>query len=207
MNYYLLSTLEILLTIVTPLLFLYRRGTWPQRSTTACLVSIPVLWYPVYSPLHELSHVAATWMVGGTVTSTKLIPSFWRGEFGRAWITTEGVTQPSQQLITTAGPYILDVACLVTALVVLRRTFSKSPFVVGIVFMLLCLRPAFDFVCESVGLITGDRGDFHAIHAIIGTISTQLFMAFTLAFSLFSVLIILKRYAGFPGSPTVNSGT
>ena len=198
MNYYVLSTVEIFLTVVLPLFLLYSRGSWPQRTIIPCLISIPVLWYPAYSPLHELSHVAATYLVGGKVTFVKLIPSFWRGEFGRAWITSEGVTQSWQQLITTAAPYILDLACLITGIVVLRRTFSRNPFVVGLVFMLLCLRPAFDFVCESVGFLTGDKGDFFAIQSIAGAGPIWLFIVFSLGLSLLSVLRILGRYVGFP---------
>lgn len=198
MNYYLLSTVELFLTIVTPLLFLYLRGSWPLRTSTPCLMSIPVLWYPVYSPLHELSHVAATYLVGGKVTYIKLIPSFWRGEFGRAWINSEGVTQSWQQLIMTSSPYILDIVCLVAGMVVLRRTFSRNPFVVGVVFMLLCLRPAFDFVCESIGFLTGDRGDFYAIQIIIGSSLTWLFIVFSLGLSLLAVSRILGRFVGFP---------
>jgi hypothetical protein len=198
MNYYLLSTLEILLTIITPLLFLYLRSTWPQRATTLCMMGIPVLWYPLYSPIHELSHVVGTWLVGGKVTYMKLIPSFWRGEFGRAWITTEGVTENWQWLITTGAPYILDVVCLVAGLLILRRTFSRNPFLIGFLFMLLCLRPAFDFVCESVGFLTGNKGDFYALQGIIGSGLIWLFIALTLGLSLLSILKILGRFVGFP---------
>jgi hypothetical protein len=57
------------------------------------MVSIPVLWYPTYSPLHELSHVAGTYLAGGKVTYVKLIPKFWIGEVARAWITTDGIKE------------------------------------------------------------------------------------------------------------------
>ena len=167
MNYYLLSTLEILLVVVVPLIILYQRGNWPLRATVPCLVSIPILWYPSYAPIHELSHIAGTYMVGGTVTEYKLIPRFWTGEFGRAWINTQGVSEPWQQLMITASPYILDILCIAASFIVLRRGFSRSPFLIGLVFMLLCLRPAFDFVCESMGFVTGNRGDFYAVQGII----------------------------------------
>jgi len=198
MNYYLLSTLEILLVVVLPLILLYQRSSWPLRATVPCLVSIPILWYPSYAPIHELSHIAGTYLVGGTVMEYKLIPRFWMGEFGRAWINTQGVLEPWQQLITTFSPYILDVLCLAASMFVLRRGFSRNPFLIGLVFMLLCLRPAFDFVCESIGFVSGDRGDFYAIERIIGSALTWLFILFSLALSLFSIVTVLRRYAGFP---------
>lgn len=198
MNNELLITFEILLTVVTPLLFLYLRGNWPVRATIPCLLSIPVLWYLTYSPLHELSHVAGTYLVGGKVTYIKLIPSFWLGEFGRAWITPVGITQQWQQLIMTASPYILDVACVGAGMAVLRRNFSKNAFVVGFVFTILCLRPAFDFVCETIAFLSGNRGDIYHIEGIIGSFLLWPFLLLSIGLSLLSVLIILRRFVGFP---------
>jgi hypothetical protein len=206
MTYYLVTTIEILLAIVTPLVLMYLRSAWPLRTYTPCLVVIPVLWYPVYAPIHELSHAAATWMVGGRVTSMKLIPSFWRGEFGRAWITTEGVTEPWRQLFTTAAPYVLDLICIAAGLSILRRSFSRNPFVVGLLFMLLCLRPAFDFFCEAVGLLMGDKGDFYAIQSITGNSLIWFLIVLSLGLSVLSILMILKRFVGFPERPPVEPG-
>ncbi len=198
MNYNLLITLEILIAIVTPLLFLYLRGSWPLRTTIPCLLIIPVVWYLTYALLHELSHVAGTYLVGARVVDFRLIPRFWLGEFGRAWITPEGITHGWQQLVLTTFPYILDVLCIVIGTFVLRRNVSKNPLVVGLVFMLLCLRPAFDFVCETVAFLTGDHGDFYAVKEIIGGILTWLFITLALGLSLLSVLAVLRRLRGFP---------
>src|SRR5512136_2998807 len=104
----LLVTLETLVVIVAPLLILYLTGHWPMRIVIPCLLVIPVLWYLTYSPIHELSHVLGTYLVGGAVTELKLIPRFWHGEFGRAWITPQGLWAPWQQLVMTSAPYALD---------------------------------------------------------------------------------------------------
>ena len=207
MNKDLLITLEILLVVVTPLLFLYLKGNWPLRTIIPCLVSIPVLWYFTYAPLHELSHVAGTYLVGGRVVDYKLIPRFWLGEFGRAWITPDGISQSWQQLVMTGSPYILDVVCIVVGIFILRRDFSRNPLVLGLVFMLLCLRPAFDFVCEPIAFLSGDRGDFYAIQRIIGSTLTWLFIFFSLGLSLLSVLGILRRFVGFPEALPIQTKT
>ncbi len=198
MNKELLITLEISLVVVAPLLFLYLKGNWPLRTIIPCLVSIPVLWYLTYSLLHELSHVAGTYLVGAKVVDYKLIPRFWLGEFGRAWITTDGITHSWQQLVTSSFPYLLDILCIVAGIVVLRRDLSRNPFIGGLVFMLLCLRPAFDFVCEPIAFLTGDRGDFYAIQGIIGSNLTWLFIVLSLCLSMLSILVILRRFVGFP---------
>jgi len=207
MNNPMLITLELLAVLVTPLLILYLRGTWPLRTTIPCLLSIPLLWYLTYAPIHELSHAAATYLVGGQVVTMKLIPRFWLGEFGRAWITPEGLTEDWQQLITTASPYILDAVSLAVAIVVLRRDFSKNAFVVGLVFMLLCLRPAFDFVCESIALLTGDRNDLYFIEGHIGSFMMRSLLVMSIGLSLFAIAIVLRRFAGFPGTPSHEAGT
>lgn len=198
MNTEILITLEILLVVITPLLFLYLRGRWPLRTIIPCLLSIPVLWYLTYALLHESSHVAGTYLVGAKVVDYKLIPRFWLGEFGRAWITPDGITHSWQQLVSTTAPYILDELCLVVGLFILRRNLSENAFVIGLVFMLLCLRPAFDFVCEPIAFVSGDRGDFYAVQAIIGSNLTWLFIFLSLGLSLLSVIRILRRFVGFP---------
>ena len=198
MNNESLITFEIFLVVVTPLLFLYLKSTWPLRASIACLLSIPLLWYLTYSPLHELSHVAGTYLVGAKVTYIKLIPRFWVGEFARAWITTDEIRSPWQQLISTGFPYILDVVCIASSVFILRREFTRRSFVVGCVFMLLCLRPAFDFVCEPVAFLLGDRGDVYHIKQIIGSFATWSFVVLSIGLSLLSILTILRRYIGFP---------
>lgn len=90
-------------------------------------------------------------------------------------------------------PPSVDVGCLVLGMIVLRRTFSRKPFVVGFVFMLLCLRPAFDFGCESIALLSGDGGDLYAIQNIIGSGMTWTSIAVSLGLSILTVVTILRR--------------
>lgn len=202
MNTDLLVTVEILLVVVAPLLVLYLKAQWPLRATVPCLLTIPVLWYFTYAPLHELSHVAGAYAVGGTVTSIKLIPRFWVGEFGRAWITTEGLRESWQQLIMTSFPYVLDVACIVAGYVLLRRSFSRSPFVVGFTFMLLCLRPAFDLVCETVAFMSGDRGDLYHIERAIGGVGTWSMLGLAIGVSAIAIASVLRRFVEAPADPS-----
>lgn len=194
MNKELLITLEILLAVVSPLIILYLRGNWHLRAIIPCLLIIPVLWYLSYALLHELAHVAGTYLVGGTVVEYKLIPKFWQGEFGTAWIRTEGLTHTWQQLVSTGFPYVLNVLCIVAGIFILHRRFSGNPFVVGLVFMLLCLRPAFDFLSELTGYLSGNRGDYDAIRTMIGSSLTSSYIAFSLVLSLVSIAVILRRF-------------
>lgn len=192
----LLTTFEILLTIVTPLLALYLRGRWPLGAVTACLFGIAAVWYLTYAPIHELSHALGTILVGGRVVDIKLIPSFWEGTFAVAWVRTEGLGQSWP--VMTGAPYVIDVAFVVAGLVVLRRRLSRSALVVGLLFMLLCLRPTFDLVCETVGFVGGFHGDLWHLHLAVGSAALWAFLLASFALCLLSVVVVLRRYDGFP---------
>jgi hypothetical protein len=202
----LLTILEILLTIVTPLLALYLRGRWPLRTVTACLFGIAVLWYLTYAPIHELSHAVGTLLVGGRVVDIKLIPSFWEGTFAVAWVTTAGLDQPWQQLVMGGAPYVIDVASVVASLVALRRRLSTNALFVGLLLMLMGLRPTFDLVCETVGFASGYRGDLWHIQLIIGSTALWSFLVVSLALCLLSVVVVLRRYGGFPARIPIRFG-
>ena len=191
-----LTTSEILLVIVTPVLVLDLRGQWPLRIVIACLCAIPVVWYLTYAPIHELSHALGAILVGGRVVDIKLIPSFWEGTFAVAWVNTEGLG--GSWPVMTGAPYVLGVACVVVGLVVLWRRPSRSSLVVGLLFMLLCLRPTFDLVCETVGFVGGFHGDLWHMELVIGSAALWSFLLVSLALCLLCVVVIVRRYGGFP---------
>ncbi|MHB8135038.1 MAG: hypothetical protein ACYDH1_12545 [Anaerolineaceae bacterium] len=197
MHNYLLYTCETLLVVVMPLLVLYLKGNWPLRKVILPLVVIPIFWYFTYAPLHELSHAAGIYLVGGKVIFWKLIPSFWLGEFARAWLTPSGITQSWQQLAMSSFPYLLDVVCFIVAIFAFRRGSSRNPFFIGLAFMLLCLRPAIDFVFEPIAFLSGDRGDFYAIQQIIGPFAIWSFILISIGLAVYSISLSLIRLNRF----------
>ncbi len=192
----LLITFEILVVIVAPLLILYRTGPWPQRIVIPCVMAIPVLWYLTYAPLHELSHALGTFLVGGSVTEIKLIPSFWRGEFAGAWVKTDGLREPWQLFVMTSAPYVLDGLSVAVGFFTLGRgRLMDRPVKLGLAFMLLCLRPAFDVLCETVGLALGFQGDLYHLALAMGYPVLGLGLAALLGFSLFTITRLLLKSA------------
>jgi hypothetical protein len=195
MQNYLLNTLEILLVVVMPLLVLYLKGKWSLHKTIPSLVIISILWYFTYVPLHELSHAAGLYLVGGKAIDYKLIPSFWLGEFSGGWVTPSEFTQSWQQLTFSTFPFILDIVCLVVAILVFRRWSSRNPFFIGLAFMLLCLRPAIDFVFESIGFLTGWRGDLWYMQLITGSFVTWVFILISIGLAIYSIASTLNHFA------------
>jgi hypothetical protein len=192
-----LNTLEILLTIAIPLIILYLRGKWPLKIIGICLLVIPILWYLTYAPLHELSHILGTYLAGGKVVNSKLIPQFWMGEFAGAWITPVGLSRPWQNVTMLSAPYLLDLASIIAGAVVLRRRPSTNAFWVGFIFMLLCLRPTFDLTCETISFYNGFRGDLYYIQQIVGSVILSPFLVLSLGLSLLVIYASLKRSVGF----------
>jgi len=197
MQNYLLYTFETLLVVVMPLLVLYLKGNWPLRKIIPPLVVIPILWYFAYAPLHELSHAAGIYLVGGKAIGYKLIPSFWLGEFSGAWVTPSGITQSWQQLTMSAFPLVLDIVSFVAAIFVFRRCSSRNPFFIGLAFMLLCLRPAIDFVFESIGFLTGWRGDVWYMQQIAGPFATWSFILISMGLAAYSISSTLGTLLAF----------
>ena len=197
MQNYPLITCEILLVVVMPLLILYLKGNWPLRKVIPPLVIIPVLWYFTYAPLHELSHAAGLYLVGGKAIDYKLIPRFWLGEFSGGWVTSSGITQSWQQLTFSAFPLMLDIVCFVVAIFVFRRCSSRNPFFIGLAFMLLCLRPAIDFVFESIGFLSGWKGDLWYMQQIVGLFATWSFILISIGLAGYSISSTLSHFVSF----------
>lgn len=180
-----LALVETLAVLVAPLLILYLKRRWPLRIVIPCMVLIPVLWYLTYAPLHELSHALGAYLAGGSVTEIKLIPSFWKGEFAGAWITPQGLREPWQQLVMTSAPYVLDGLSLVVGFVALGRgRLLDRPVALGVAFMLLCLRPAFDVLSETVAFALGARADLYHIALAVGSPRVWVGSVILLGFSL-----------------------
>ncbi len=162
------------------------------------MCTIPILWYFVYAPIHELSHLLGAYLVGGQIIEVKLIPRFWAGEIAGAWIKSEGFTNDWSQLIMTISPYCLDLLSIAIGVYVLQRKFSRDAFLIGFLFMLLCLRPTFDLICETISFATGFRGDLFHIALTAGGLATWIFLSLSIAFSIYAIVVVIGRFKGFP---------
>lgn len=197
MENYLLVMCEILLVVVMPLLVLYLKGNWPLRKIIPSLVIIPVFWYFSYTILHELGHAAGLYLVGGKAIDHQLIPRFWLGQFSGAWVTPSGIPQYWQQLTFYSFPYMMDIVCWVVAIFIFRRGSSKNPFWIGLTFMLLCLRPAFDIVGETIGLLSGWKGDLYNMQQIVGPFALWSFVLISISLAVYSVSSTLSHFVRF----------
>ena len=144
-------------------LVLYLKGNWPMREVVPSLVIIAIIWYFSYMILHELSHAAGLYLVGGKAIDYRLIPRFWLGEFGggAAWITPSGIPLRWQQLTFHAFPYLVDIICLIFSLLIFKKGFLGNAFFTGLTFRItsynVCYTKLLRGGYEATKFIRADR--------------------------------------------------
>ena len=191
-------SVALLIFIVAPLIFLYYKGPWPFRTTIPNLVILVILFCLLYTPMHELSHIAGAYLSGVQVRDIQLFPKILAGHIVTARYHPLNVRSVWQFVIMTGFPYILNVIGSALGIFFLRRNFSKNSFVVGFLFMLLCLRPAFDFTGETLGFLSRNGGDIHQISRCIGVSTTWWILSFSIGLTLLSIFIVMNRFTGSP---------
>lgn len=192
-------TLEIMIIIWAPLGILYARGRWSKWWMVVNLPILYAVWFLTNSPVHEFSHAAGVYAAGGTVTETRLLTRFWKGEWDVAWIHAQGIFAAWQQLVVATSPYVLDAVSIACGLLVLRRKFFRSSFLTGLLLVVLVLRPLFNVASNATGLVLERVGDLAGIEVLTGSRGVgYVFAALLIAFGVYAVGRVLTMYKAFP---------
>ena len=145
--------IEILLLIVLPLMILYLRSGWEKKEIVLNLIALPLIWYLLYAPIHELSHMLGCIIVGAEITDFRLFPRFWEGSFGFAYVDIKGgFNENFSSLVILISPYLLDLLSIIAGYYILTRLKIKNSFLVGFIFLILCLRPLYDVIDNYIGI-------------------------------------------------------
>jgi hypothetical protein len=190
--------IEILAIIVLPLLVFYLRSKWPQKEIVIFIIVLPLLWYLFYAPIHELSHVLGCIIVGAEIKDYRLFAHFWKGDFGFAYVDVAGGLGVNyKSLIILIAPYVLDFLSLILGYFILIRYKTKKSFLAGLIFLFLCLRPAYDIFDNYLGIIY-NHSDFVLVIKIIGWFLTYTFGLVTAVLAAFAIGRILHIYKNHP---------
>jgi hypothetical protein len=190
--------IEILAIIVLPLLVFYLRSKWPQKEIVIFLIVLPLLWYLFYAPIHELSHILGCIIVGAEIKDYRLFAHFWEGDFGFAYVDVAGGLGVNyKSLIILIAPYVLDFLSLILGYFILIRYKTKNSFLAGLIFLFLCLRPAYDIFDNYLGIIY-NHSDFVLVIKIIGWFLTYTFGLVMAVFAAFAIGRILHIYKNYP---------
>jgi hypothetical protein len=190
--------IEILAIIVLPLLVFYLRSKWPQKEIVIFLIVLPLLWYLFYAPIHELSHILGCIIVGAEIKDYRLFAHFWEGDFGFAYVDVAGGLGVNyKSLIILIAPYVLDFLSLILGYFILIRHKTKNSFLAGLIFLFLCLRPAYDIFDNYLGIIY-NHSDFVLVIKIMGWFLTYTFGLVMAVFAAFAIGRILHIYKNYP---------
>lgn len=188
--------------ILLPLVLLYTRSHWPRRLWIPSAVVLPLLWFGTYGALHELSHLAGLILIGDRILEHHVIPRFWEGEFTVGWVQTQAPGAATwRYLLPGYSPYIRDIFFLSIGLLTLKAKRIRNPFLLGLVFVLLCLSPLFDIVDNYfngylVGRLPGN--DFMGSAMKIGATWTNAIGVVSAGFAVYVVWRVMMFYKGFP---------
>ena len=190
--------IEILVLIVFPLLVLYLRSNWTKKEIYVNVIVLPLIWYLFYAPIHELSHILGCIIVGSEITDYRLFAHFWEGSFGFAYVEVQGGLDVNMNsLIILISPYILDFISIIIGYYILTRYKIKNSFLLGLTFLIFCLRPLYDIVDNYIGLFY-NNGDLVLTSKIIGEHITYSYGIISITISIIAIILLLHKYKNYP---------
>ncbi len=190
--------IEILLIIVLPLLILYLRSNWNNKEVYFNVTLLPLIWYLFYAPIHELSHILGSLIVGAEITDYRLFAHFWEWSFGFAFVEfNEGLTTNISSLIILIFPYLLDLSAIIIGYFILTKYKIKNSFLFGLAFLFLCLRPLYDLIDNYIGIYY-NHSDLVLTTEIVGNTPTYLFGLISISIGTSALIRILIKYKNYP---------
>jgi len=190
--------IEILVLIVFPLLVFYLRSNWKNKEIYVNVIVLPLIWYLFYAPIHELSHILGCIIVGADITDYRLFAHFWEGSFGFAYVEVQGGLDVNMNsLIILISPYILDFISIIIGYYILTRYKIKNSFLLGLTFLIFCLRPLYDIVDNYIGIFY-NNGDLVLTSKIIGEYITYSYGIISVTISLIAIILLLNKYKNYP---------
>ena len=162
-----ISTFEIAVIIILPLIIIYRRNNINIRIYIKNIVLIYLIWYFTYAPLHEISHLTGVWALGLKIKDYQLIPKFWKGDLGTAYISTY-YQNSLQEFITDVMPYLRDLIFLIIGYIILKKIKFSGVFIFGLIVVLLILSPFYDVFNNYFAFVLGSLNDFNGMRHYAG---------------------------------------
>jgi len=190
--------IEILVLVVLPLLVFYLRSSWPKKEVNINVIILPLIWYVFYAPLHELGHILGCFIVGAEIKDYQLFAHFWEGSFGFAYVDVQGGLDVNMNsLIILISPYILDFISIIIGYYILTRYKIKNSFLLGLTFLIFCLRPLYDIVDNYIGIFY-NHSDLVLTSKIVGEYITYSYGIISVTISLIAIILLLIKYENYP---------
>lgn len=187
-----ITVFEIALFIVLPLLLFYRSSIWTYKKYVPYIILIYLIWYFSYAFFHELMHLLGNWFFDKTIYEIKLIPEFWKGEFGTAYIRYD-YKSDSKDFIIILLPYARDIILLAIGYLLIIKAKIKNIFTIGLIFTIMILSSLFDIANNYFGYLLGSMNDFNALGESGGRFFSHLIGISFCIISALTTISTLKR--------------
>ncbi len=200
-----LSVVEIALLIMLPLVLFYQRSSWTFKEYALNIVIIYLIWYVTYALLHELSHMLGALIFDKTIFGYKLIPKFWKGDFGVGYVNYD-YKSDAKDFVIILLPYLRDIIFLIIGYILLNKPRIKKPFLIGLVLVIFILSSLFDMANNYVAYLLGSMNDFNALKESSNTLVSNLIGICFFAMTSIVTVATLKKYKDYP-KPKISSFT
>ena len=178
-----ISTVEIAILIVLPLVVFFNRSGMPAPKRVAWIILFYLIWYLTYSLFHEFCHYAAAKVMGLEVQDFKFLPAFWKGEFAGGFIRT--VYENSfQEFVVVLTPYVRDVLLVGCGLALIRWKLVRRTVSMALVILLLVLSSFYDVLDNFFAYWRGNWNDYWGMSHYVSRIYVHVIGA-TLTFLCF----------------------
>ena len=167
-----ISTLEIALIIILPLIIIYKQNNIKTKIYFKSIVLIYLIWYLTYAFFHEVSHLIGVWILGLKVNDFQLMPHFWKGELGYGYISTN-YDSALHEFVVDIMPYFRDLILPIAGYLILKRYKISSVFLFGIIIVLLILSPLYDVFNNYFAFVLGSLNDFNAMRHYAGDLGVH----------------------------------
>lgn len=190
--------IEILLFVVLPILLFYLRSNWPKKNIIIYAIILPLIWYVLYAPLHELGHVLGCFFVGADIKDFQLFAHFWEGNYGFAFVDIKGgYGENMNSFIILILPYILDLISILIGYYLLSKYKIRNSFLAGLVLLLFNIRPLYDLADNYIGYYL-KHSDFVLASRIVGHSVIFIFVITSIITGISSILLLLAKYKRYP---------
>jgi hypothetical protein len=193
----LITTIEIALIILLPLIRFYQRSTWTYKSYILNIILLYLIWLFSYAILHELCHMLGSWITGAKILDYQLIPPYWKGDFKTAYINSH-FENDFQAFVSGIFPYFRDIVFSTIGFLILKRKGINNSFFIGLIFILFILSPLYDIVNNYLAFVLGALNDFNGLAIRFGHFFTNTIGILFTSITIIIMFGILKIYKNYP---------
>jgi len=181
-----ISTIEIALIIMLPLILFYQRSKWKTKPLLIWIPFIYLLWYLTYGVFHEFMHLIGVWLSGKEIYQLHLFPHFWKGQFGPLYVNYD-FQGDSWDFIIILLPYLRDILLAIIGYVIIKRKTLNHPIITGLVLVIFILSSLYDVSDNYIAYLMGYMNDFNALK-----VSSNIFIAHFIGISIIATTMVVS---------------